>query len=641
MKITRLNKIRGHRVFSSFLWPTDLHEFGQFNLIYGWNGAGKTTLSNLFRAIEKRKDITEGEVEFHVDGNFCPGNSLSTNAALPIVRVFNRDYVEANFFASHSSLTPIFFLGEDSIEKQKKVEALKTELTAKNTEIGKKQSAQATAEAALESFCIQQAKTVKDLLSSSPSNSYNNYNKSNFRQVCSSALKVEATPKILDEDEKAKLKQQKDGKPKDRLEKATFSFPDKQVLEGGVQALLRKKVTSEVIESLGKKEALGNWVQQGLAHHTGENESAICHFCGQSLPEKRLAELEAHFNDEYNSFLNEVDIAVESIQGKKRALEDLAFPVKDQLYDHISTRFACAASDFGIIRSQLLDYFSTLEDVLSKKKLKPFESMELQPHIANKVVPSISDADAALKKINDSIDQHNEETDNFQSVVITARKALEAGIVAEAVADFKAKQEEINTITRALTALRTDVANLIGQIAVLEREILEHLRPAEELNRELRSYLGREELKFEVKDSGYKITRNGFPAQDLSEGERTAIAFLYFLKTLQDKGFDLKKDIVVIDDPVSSLDANALFCAFGYMQERTGGAMQMFVLTHNFGFFRQVKNWFNHLPHQNKKDIALRPARFYMIEAEGTGTGRNSSLKPLDPLLHQFERVWC
>ncbi len=42
-----------------------------------------------------------------------------------------------------------------------------------------------------------------------------------------------------------------------------------------------------------------------------------------------------------------------------------------------------------------------------------------------------------------------------------------------------------------------------------------------------------------------------------SEGERTAIAFLYFLKSLQDKSFDLANGIVVIDDPVSSLDANA------------------------------------------------------------------------------------
>lgn len=39
--------------------------------------------------------------------------------------------------------------------------------------------------------------------------------------------------------------------------------------------------------------------------------------------------------------------------------------------------------------------------------------------------------------------------------------------------------------------------------------------------------------------------------------ERTSIAFLYFLKSLKATGFDLEIGIVVIDDPVSGLDANS------------------------------------------------------------------------------------
>jgi wobble nucleotide-excising tRNase len=109
------------------------------------------------------------------------------------------------------------------------------------------------------------------------------------------------------------------------------------------------------------------------------------------------------------------------------------------------------------------------------------------------------------------------------------------------------------------------------------------------------------------------------------------------LKSLQDRAFELAKSVVVIDDPVSSLDANALFSAFGHMKSRTKGAGQLFVLTHNFAFFRQVKNWFHHLPHQNRKDVNLRPARFFMLVANGDGAGRKSSLCPLDHLLDEFE----
>lgn len=34
-------------------------------------------------------------------------------------------------------------------------------------------------------------------------------------------------------------------------------------------------------------------------------------------------------------------------------------------------------------------------------------------------------------------------------------------------------------------------------------------------------------------------------------------------ESLQDRSFDLTHEVVVLDDPVSSLDANALYLAFG------------------------------------------------------------------------------
>jgi len=144
-------------------------------------------------------------------------------------------------------------------------------------------------------------------------------------------------------------------------------------------------------------------------------------------------------------------------------------------------------------------------------------------------------------------------------------------------------------------------------------------------------------LRLEIKDTGYAITRGGKPALALSEGEMTAIALLYFLKSLQDKRFDLANGVVVLDDPVSSLDANALYLAFGFMRQRTKDAGQLIIFTHNFTFFRQVRNWFHHLPGQNKRDINQRPARFYMLDCEHDQNGRCASIRRLDPLLEQYE----
>ena len=123
----------------------------------------------------------------------------------------------------------------------------------------------------------------------------------------------------------------------------------------------------------------------------------------------------------------------------------------------------------------------------------------------------------------------------------------------------------------------------------------------------------------------------------MSEGETTAIALLYFLKSLQDRRFELAHGVVVLDDPVSSLDANALFLAFGFIREHAGDAGQLFVLTHNFSFFRQVHNWFRHLNRRGRKGASNRPAQFFMLESAQEDNVRRSAIRGLDPLLAEYE----
>jgi len=87
---------------------------------------------------------------------------------------------------------------------------------------------------------------------------------------------------------------------------------------------------------------------------------------------------------------------------------------------------------------------------------------------------------------------------------------------------------------------------------------------------------------------------------------------------------------------VSSLDANALYLAFGFIRERTQEAGQLFIFTHNFSFFRQVRNWFHHLKGQRKKDPAQRPARFYMMDCTRDSGRRSTTIRYLDPLLEEY-----
>jgi wobble nucleotide-excising tRNase len=632
--ITRLNKI-DHRIFQGFSWPPELPDFSRFNLIYGWNGSGKTTLSNLLRYLERKQSISEGKIEFHFDGNSRDGATLATASGVPTVRVFNQNYRDDSIFSTVQQMKPIFFLGKDSVEKQKKIEELTATRTTEQKRIDESNVAKRKAVKALDELCIREAKTIKELLSSSGSNSYNNYDKGSFKYAAERLSKDETTFQRLTAEERERLRRQKDETPKEPITKIGLTTLDFEALRGRVDELLQRTVASKVIEELSVDPSLADWVLAGIKHHTGKKHSDKCRFCESPLPAGRIERLRAHFNDEYNQLLTGLETIRTEIEKTKAEFADMQLPARSAFYDHLGRNFSDTSSKVVEFIRESRSYLTKLSEAVDKKRSKPFESLALTS-ILEAIPPA--EGPAIIEAVNEVINRHNVETNDFEKVIGEARNSLEQDFVLEALPDFKDKSQKTRDIEEEINKGISTMRGLSEQIRALERDIIEHQRPADELSSELRSYLGRDELIFSVFGNGYQITRNGIPASNLSEGERTAIALLYFLKSLQDKEFSLCKDIVVIDDPVSSLDANSLFCAFGYIKERTKEAGQLFILTHNFPLFRQVKNWFNHLPHQGKKDIAQRPARFYMVEASMTSGGkRNALLKPLDRLLHEFE----
>ena len=657
MHLTRIHRIANHRIFQNFTWPADLPDFARFNLIYGWNGTGKTTLSNLLRHLTTRAGIAEGDAEFRVGQHAVSNVNLAT-VPLPPVRVFNRQFVGASVFeVPNTQFSPIYFLGEDSVEKQKLIEAHKGELAKSELLLGRQQTKHKSAASDYEAFCTDQARIIRELLTA-PGSSYNNYDKRAFKAAVQSLTVETFATHLLDETGKARLKKAMGGKALERIAPISTAYPDIVALTRSTQQLLERSVTSKIIESLAANPAIAAWVGSGLQLHTAEQASDACHFCGQHLPAERLRHLEAHFNDEFKRFQGDLAAAATAVGRAKEGLQAINAPDKRLLYDHLREEHSKAAGTLAIHRGNVALYLDALHRALEEKKASPFKPLDLLPFVGGTSSPTepmgtlgtifsaiVGGAAAlgamlgkdAVTKINGVIEAHNLRTENFNAEIAKARKSLETCYAAEAFEKYQAKASLIKTAASAVEENDAEIKATKAKIAALEAEIRQHHRPASELTAEIQAYLGRDELALVTSDTGYRITRYGQPASNLSEGERTAIALLYFLKSLRDTSFDMKTGIVVIDDPVSSLDANALFSAFGYLQDRTKDAGQLFVLTHNFAFFRLVKNWFNKQPGQNKGDITKRPSRFYMLATARTGDRRTAALAALDPLLHEFE----
>lgn len=634
--ITRISKIKGYRIFRDFSWPADLHDFGRFNLIYGWNGSGKSTLATLFQGLEKRTAISGGAVEFTINGGQVAGSSFNTVAGLPVVRVFTRDVISTSVFAGGSPLAPIYYFGESNVENEKRLEELKgvreqTELEQRNAQRDKQNK-----DRDLEQFCTDQAKAIKELLTA-PGSPYNNYDKRNFRDMCNRLGKGDYSVSLLSDEKKSKLNLQKSAQAKPRIEPIPDTMSKLADLARDIGSLLRKTVVSQVIDRLVAAPKVAAWVQAGLALHPHDAGPVECQFCGNAVSPERLQELEAHFNDQYNRFLRELDEGKSKIDAAMRSIQNISIPDPGKLYDHLVPSYLALKAERDNSLAEGNDLLSALNSALITKRGKPFEPLDLPSFMAGNGANPDAKSHEQLADLNSIIEQHNQHTQDFQRAVDAARKGLEECLVAEALPRYTGMVTEVQSETDRVQTTGLKAKQLKDQISELERTLIEHLTPADELNAELRSFLGRADIAVEAKDTGYTISRQGQPASNLSEGEKTAIAFLYFLKSLQDKSIKLEESVVVIDDPISSLDANALFSAFGYMKMRTTGVGQLFILTHNFSFFSQVKNWFHHMKDQNKKDIAKRPGRFFMLTRHQTPSGPVSAITPLPELLERHE----
>lgn len=634
MKISRINKILNYRIFREFRWHSGLHDFGRFNVIYGWNGSGKTALSTLFSHIEEKKDIVGSEVAFKVvngkQTHTIQGDSISASSELPSVRVFNRDFIASTLKSiGESKVSAIYFLGKENIKKQAEIMQRKKQLVAKEKEVVAFAKTSSSALGACEQFKRDAAKDIKDKLLGSAKHA--RYDKNDFEKAMRNLKSASSRPQPLSDEETARLSVHARMQRKDRIQEVPVSVLPVQAWQSTISALLKKEVVSRVIRSLADEPEIAQWVQKGLSLHSDAHETDVCRFCNNAFSAERRAELEAHFNLEFAKLQTEIAESIAEFEKQKTFLENLTVPDKSAFHSSMETEADSVTNKTDGIRQALIRECNNLIANLKRKQSAPFESLAIAgtsnlTHIANCFATAVVETNAL-------IGQHNAVNADMQNQISKAYTTLEQNFVLQKESAYDTLVTKAKKAAASYTTAFDAAKKIEREIDDLESEILEHRRPADELNGELCAYLGHAELKFNVKGNGYALLRNGKPAHNLSEGERTAITFLYFLKSLHDKDFDLENGIVLIDDPVSSLDATALFSSVGYMKTMTKGCGQMFLFTHNFSFFSQLKEW---LKQEKRKNGGKEVATYHFLQTNIAKGVRTTDIAAIDPLLLKF-----
>ena len=640
--ITKIKRLKNFGIFRDFNGGS-LQDFGKLNLIYGWNGSGKSTLSTLFESLEKRRNLhadIDQTCEFSVSLEDDTVINEQSVAQVSIqVRTFNAGFIKENI-DWNNSVKSLLLVAKEKIDERKQLEKLKSEQESDLASIltAKAESTKATNE--LQKFLTDSAKRTKSSLQviGTEDTHYLNYNRTKLESFISAHQEAIRDQKsILKSEDLVALviAAKPEARPQipsitNRLDAAKLQDA-KLRLEG----LLKQTATNVVLTRLKDNPDIQSWVQAGLAIHN-EHASEACEFCGSVLAQTRIEAINAHFSDEYRLFQARLVSAEQWINQQIVDIGELA--QEDLLYEEMR-------DDFGQARSELSRYVSTINSGIESWQLLLQQKISDQFKTDFTVMAVDAEAckgfESALAEMNATIARHNAKTGSFTKETGAAKKKIELHYAALEVKDFGyfSKISKRDTIDKQVSDIQQKTNERQRKIQQLEAALSNEVLGADQFNKHLHNFLGRSDLclRFNPSLLGYEIIRGAEQrhAKNLSEGEKTAIAFIYFITKLSEGANSIDKLTVVVDDPISSFDSNHLFHAYSYLRHHCAPAHQLFVLTHNFNFFKLVRDWLEGTNANRRAKGKPLNCFFYVIEAS-TQCPRISALKDAPKSLHDY-----
>ena len=622
--IGRIQHIKSFGVVEDFQWPASLPEFKQFNLIYGWNYSGKTTRSRAFRCFEQKQlhvDFAGGQVQRKdQDETF---HHLSVRHAAPVFRVFNSDFVRENLSFDSGSATPVLVLGAEDIEKQETLKAKAAERKELSLSMEANKRSRDDRQSAIEKALRDYARDfIKNPLS------VPNYDKTRFEPKVNEC-KIAPEKHLLGDDALAEcfaVYRSTDKKPTLSTKVLALS-PVAELTEKAASILARVVSSNNQIPRLKENPAVEKWVKDGRPLQEGKD---ACQFCGQPLPADLMAHLAGHFSADYDDLISELKSLANSIQAAQK--EAITLDHKSDFYSELSERFTSEKKQLDELLETRRAALKSLDDAMAAKQTKAFTSLEC---------PSVDDPASqiasAVQAINKIIAEHNDRTAEFDRNRQEAFTKLEKHYAALFVRDQKYNEQlqQIAGLNTTIAGQAKKINELDVEIRTLEQALSEASKGAERINELLAAYFGKNDLRIKVSaDKRFQIIRDGVIAKNLSEGEKTAIAFAHFITRVQDGRHPLADTRVVIDDPISSLDTNHLFNTYALIKTQLADCRQLFISTHSFEFFNLIREWVGDDEKDTKKPQAdWKKWGIFLVKRTDTG---ESVLEEIPKVLLKF-----
>ena len=572
---------------------TSIENCQKVNFFYGPNGSGKSTISN-FLYNPTGLQYSECEIEWE------------NNAAVDVV-VYNREFRERNF---KENIAGVFTLGQATIEDIQALEKMKEQRTKMNEDyttrgatLRKKSQEETEYKATFRDTVWERILKPNEADFQEAFSGFRN-NKERFRDEVLRRYEISHTSSETRDSLLLRAKTLFAQKP-EKCAIISFSLENiiDQLTEIETSAIWGKVIVGNKDLPIGRLiEVLDNadWVNQGRRHL---REDGICPFCQQpTITEELKHQLDAFFSGEYEQDVNQI----------KQFISQYSAYTDESLRRINTLRTSLGSYPVaGIDTSKLDSFIELLNGFFSKNKAE----MLIKEKEPGRMI-SLTETTVTISSIqqlvidgNASITKHNEMVDNYTSEKNSLVADIWAFLMAENEALIAGYLNDIESFAKAIRGIQKGIDVCKQQLDDLDEKIVEagknitSVQPTvDEINRSLKSYgfTNFQIVPSQVQTNAYQIQRmdGTLATNTLSEGEETFISFLYFLQFAKgsvDVSKVSNRKVLVLDDPICSLDSTVLYIVSSLVKglikdvrEGNSDVEQIFILTHNVFFHKET-----------------------------------------------------
>ncbi|NLI37534.1 MAG: AAA family ATPase [Bacteroidales bacterium] len=637
--IKKINKIKNFGVFRDYQKRSDIIDFKEKNIIYGWNYSGKTTISRLFAYLDKDTVIEDDykNIEFEVELDDGTKITQLNRCSSPLsVKVFNSDFIKDNLhFDSDEKIQGIKFAVGD-------IGKMQGQITDINNYIEKARQKRGKSKSNIDIFYGFEGKfTAKAREISTQLSLGRSFDKSHIRSYINQWENNSFEQFLIPDNEIANVQAnaitQNTGVMIDATASPILRY---SLLYQQVEAILKSSPTqSEEDELLSFNQDLYDWVKDGKTiYENRTTKIAKCAFCGCEISSNRIQHLNAFYSNEAAKVKDQIASVKNDIEQEKQKIDRLEWSGKSEndLAQSLKDEFLQLKSKYNLIASR---YKQLLDILIAKLDDKNDNYLFVSIEIGDIDDRASAEFQEWIDNVKNVFQQSNGIIQNFSNVKLSAIKRLKEHLLSQFLIDEKYREIEQKKVIeewgqckfdRAIQNKEQEKKDLINTLSSINKG-------KNELEGFIKLFLNREDITIDVTNDDYFVLKRGDKiARHLSDGEKTAIAFSHFmvmLKSLKDEN-KIQNTVIFIDDPVSSFDANhiAQVCSMintfffqkGIDRENPNKVCncfeQLFIATHNFELFSFIKDA-NNINRKRKVEVDGKKqdapsCSYYMIRRE-------------------------